>query len=336
MINIYDYFNSRDIAAHCRKIDHTFTATETAYLIWHSNHHTLADKHKAWREVINSLPDEDFHSSWYDSAKQTLHSFLEDYMHLQSEFIEDFCETKENHIYTYSTLPKYHDQYCSANIAFDSYKACLEALRIYELRNDIHDEIAKVMITRQKVYSTAIALREAQMPEHIIFDKHLEILDIEPDFDADGKRLFAPIHGFYDMWVVIPTPFCKGDIVADVNTYVDGTQRHLPFILDRIPYWKKGAVNGIDSWNEANCLLHTDLGWTDMQEGVLFQDGKGEIYWDHAFHYLNLEYYRDELKGMEKLLRAVSDAIQGKITMADLLKSHSVTLMEQHIKNVNR
>ena len=57
-MNIYDFFNSRDIAAHCQKIGHKFTATEMAYIVWHSNHHTLADKHTAWQEIIDTMPDE--------------------------------------------------------------------------------------------------------------------------------------------------------------------------------------------------------------------------------------------------------------------------------------
>ena len=116
-MNIYDYFNSRDIAEHCRNIKYKFTATETAYLVWHSNHHTLADKHHAWQEIIETLPDETFRSNW-DFDHHTLHSFLQTYMRLQNEFVKDFCTTKEAYIYTYATKRKYEDDYRLDDIFF--------------------------------------------------------------------------------------------------------------------------------------------------------------------------------------------------------------------------
>ena len=327
-LNIYDYFNSRDIAEHCRKIAHPFTAVETAYLVWHSNHHTLEDKHEAWQEIIDTLPDETFHPNW-DFDDHTLHSFLRTYIRLQNEFIADFCTTKEGYIYTYSTLYKRHDQFMPDDIFFDSYEACLNALKVNELDDDTYDEIAKVKITRYRLYSSHISFRDAQEPESIVFDKQLRPIDIAPVCVSEGeKRYLSPSYGFYEMWVAIPTPFRKGDIVMDVDIYDDQCRKHLPFILDRIPYWRKDADNGDNCEQEVERLLNWGVDWTDMQEGVYFQHDNGEIYWDHAFHYLDLEYYRDELVGTEKFLQTVSGAMQGKIGVEELLRSRNIILME--------
>ena len=335
-LSIYDYFNSRDIAEHCRKIAHPFTAVETAYLVWHSNHHTLQDKHEAWQEIVDTLPDEDFRSNW-NFDDHTLHSFLRTYMQLQNEFIEDFSITKEGYIYTYSTLYKRHDQFSPDDIFFDSYEACLNALKVNELDDDTCDEIAKAKITRYKLYSSYVSFRDAQEQESIIFDKKLRPIDIEPAYVSEGeKRYLNPSYGFYEMWVAIPTPFRKGDIVMDVDIYDDHCKKHLPFILDRIPYWCKDADNGDDCEQEVERLLNLGVDWTDMQEGVYFQDQNGEIYWDHAFHYLDLEYYRDELVETEQFLLAVSNAMQGKISTEALLYSHHAILMEHHTAELRK
>ena len=335
-MNIYDYFNSRDIAEHCRNIGHRFTAIETAYLVWHSNHHTLTDKHNAWQEIIDTLDDEEFRSNW-DFDNHTLHSFLQTYMRLQNEFIDDFRTTKEGYIYTYATMRRREDYYSPDGIFFNSYEACLSALKTNELDDDPYGESAKAKITRHRLYSYPISFREAQEQESIVVDKQMHLLDIEPMCESEGKRRFlGPSYGFYEMWVAIPTPFRKGDIVTDVNVYIDYTQRHRPFILHRIPYWRKDADNGDDCTAEVERLLNLSVDWTDMQEGVYLQDDNGEIYWDHAFDYLDLEYYREELQGTEKFLSAVSSAMQGKISAEELLRSHSIVLMENYVTEMRR
>ena len=333
---IYEFFNSRDIAEHCYKIGYQFTTIETAYIVWHSNHHSLEEKHNAWNEIINTLPDEQFRSNW-DFEGYTLHSFLRTYMCLQNEFIKDFCTTKERYIYSYATLQKYEDCYRPDDIFFDNYDACLDALKTNEIDDDTYDEIAKVKISRHKLYSSRVSFRDAQEQESIIFDKKLCPFDIEPAYESEGeKRFLSPANGFYEMWVAIPTPFHKGDIVMDVDVYIDYTKRHRPFILDRIPYWQKNADNGENCATEVDRLLKLGVDWTDMQECVYLQDSNGEIYWDHAFNYLDMEYYREELCGTENFLTAVSSAMQGKISVEDLLRSHSIVLMENYTFETRR
>lgn len=329
-MDICAFMNSRDIAEHCRKIHYQFTAIEAAYLVWHSNHHTLEEKHAAWREIINTMPDENFRPNW-DFDNHTLHSFLRTYMRLQDEFIEDFCTTQKGYIYTYSIQHKRDDQFRPDDIFFDSYEVCVDALKVNELDDDTYDEIAKARITRYKLYSVPVSFREAQQEDTIDLDKQLHILDIIPNAVSEGERRFlSPCYGFYEMWIAIPTPFCKGDIVIDVDAYEEYSEKHLPFILESIPYWPRNADNGEDYAEQIKHLLEIGVDWTDMQEGVYFQDSNGEIYWDHAFHYLDLEYYRGELEGIKRFLLAVSNAIQGKISHEDLLRCHSLILTEQY------
>ena len=323
-MNIYDFFNSRDIAEHCRKIEYRFTAVELAYIIQHSNHHTLGQKHEAWQEILDSFPDEGLYPAW-DFEGHTLHSFLRTYMRLQNEYITDFCKTNAGYIYTYSTLQRYDAQYSCDNIFFDSYEACLDTLKENELDDDPYDEITKAKITRHRLYSSYVAFDDTQEQESVIFNKKLQILDVDPAVEQDDKRIFlSPCYGFDDMWVAIPTPFQKGDVVMDVNVYKERTIKHLPFVLDRIPYWKRNAVNGDSCEAEIKRMLENGADWIDMQELAYFQDSNGEIYRDHAFNYLDLEYYRDELLGSEKLLAVVSDAIKGRADIAELLKNHSI------------
>lgn len=337
LFDIYEYFNSHDIAEHCRNVNYKFSATETAYIVWYSNHHTLADKHHMWQKIIDTMPDELFHPNW-DFNGHTLHSFLRTYIQLQNEFIEDFCKTKDKYVYTYSSLYRYDVQYSPDDIFYDSYEACLHDLKVNVIDDDDYNEISKVKINRHRLYSSHISFQEAKETDSVIFDKQLCPIEIEVsnyETDGDGKFL-GPSYGFYEMWVAIPTPFKKGDIVADVDVYDSRTKKHTPFILERIPYWRENADNGDDCEEQIEHLMNIVVDWTDMQEGVYLQGDDGEIYWDHAFHYLNLEYYREELLGTEKFLLAVSSAMQGKITTEELLRSHNIILMEQYATEMRK
>ena len=336
-MNIYDFFNSRDIAAHCRNIGYEFTAVEAAYLIWHSNHHALTEKHKAWMDLIDTMPDEPLEPKWSDEKKYTLHEFLHTYMDLQNGYIRDFCTTREDYIYTYETMRRNDNDYSPDGIFFSSYETCVNALKANEMDDDPYDEIVRAKIIRHKVYSGCAAHCEAQEQEAIIYDKQLRPMELDPAEKQEGEmKLLCSCYGFYEMWIAIPTPFRKGDIVTDVDTYDGYPKKHVPMILERIPYWKKNADNGDDSEAQVKRLLKLGVDWTDMQEGVYFQDWNGEIYWDHAFHYLDLEYYRDELVGTERLLLAVSNAMQGKISVEELLRSHSIILMENYASEMRQ
>lgn len=76
-MNIYEFINSKDIRLHCEKSGHTFHSIESAYLIYQSQNHTLSEKHTAWWEVIETMPDmvieKRINCPHYDS----LHDFFE-------------------------------------------------------------------------------------------------------------------------------------------------------------------------------------------------------------------------------------------------------------------
>ena len=335
--DIYEYFNSRDILEYCSKIKYDFSCIEAAYLVWHSNHHTLVEKHIAWQIIIDTMPDESFHRNW-DFNGHTLHSFLKTYMDLQNEFITNFCTPSTDYIYTYSSSQYPNDEYDFDNIFFNSYEACVTSLKKYIVDSNPYDEITKVKISRQRLYSSSTSFDEAISSESIIFNKHLQILDIEAsnrETEKDNHFLLPP-HGFYGMWVAIPSPFKRGDIVTDINSYDKNAKKHTPLLLERIPYWKCNAENGDDCTEHIEQLLNIGVDWTDMQAGFWFQDNNGEIYWDHGYDYLDLEYYRDELVGVETFLFAVSSYMQGKIRIEELLQAHSVILMENYAKEMKQ
>ena len=59
ILNPYDYINSSAIRHYWEETGYTPSVVQTAWLIWQSDHHTLAEKYDAWAEIL-SLPDADY------------------------------------------------------------------------------------------------------------------------------------------------------------------------------------------------------------------------------------------------------------------------------------
>ena len=55
-MHIYSFIPSRDIAAHCHALGHKFTPLEQAVIIYHSKK-PLIERHVAWQEIIDTMPD---------------------------------------------------------------------------------------------------------------------------------------------------------------------------------------------------------------------------------------------------------------------------------------
>ena len=54
---VYEYINSKATREHLTKLDYQLTPVQCAFLVWQSGWHTLRQKHEAWRDIIESMPD---------------------------------------------------------------------------------------------------------------------------------------------------------------------------------------------------------------------------------------------------------------------------------------
>lgn len=320
-MNIYDYFNSRDIAAHCKSINHNFSGLEMAYIVWHSEYHTMAQKHSAWQEIIDSIPDEKLpKGSWVDD--EMLHPFLKRYIKMEQDFLKNFPTSSDGVVFSYELNGSYDQCYIEDDHLYFDYHECLKSAA--ETVADRIDTVLGVRIVKRKICNSAEEDSERQI---IRMNAKLQVMEIDEyvhkEEDSDDWRLEDAFMGF---WVMIPTPFKYGDIVTVNNLPGEANE---PCVLSWIPYWTKGE-RGADYTKTVNRFLDGYGDCSDMSTGIYKQDDAGEIYSDHGPNYLFLEYYRDELKSKQRLLLAVSNYLQDRIYLDDLLRSHSVLLLEDY------
>lgn len=133
MLDIYSFFNSKDIGELCRSIGHKFTPAEMTAIIYKSNK-SLEEKHEAYQKIIDDFPDMPMpihiptieeQREWYRELNETppllppvkldtvyvpsrqtaesLHAYLKEWMEWEKQLQKDFL----------TTLPDTFDPYAS-------------------------------------------------------------------------------------------------------------------------------------------------------------------------------------------------------------------------------
>ena len=327
--NIYEFFNSKDIADHCKSIGHTFSALEMAYIIWFSERHTLEEKHRAWQYLIDNYPDEEIpEGKWLDDSgelvrkERSLHKFLQHYIEIEKQFLEDFVKTQDGYIYDYAIMYSGEDRYQSDEVLYDNYDTCFAALR-----EDMCKYSVGARISRRKL---CVVPGVTDVDEELIhLNSNLGVTLIN-SMNLDEDWIMKD--GFSDMWFHIPTPFRHGDLLT--YTCADNRKRH-KFVLLHIPYWEENERGRSMKWYTDH--LAKDGGdWADMQTSIYKVDEYGNVFWDHGPNYLFLEYCRDKPEGDERILLALSSYLQNKISLEGFLRAQKILISERQAMEIRK
>lgn len=307
-MDVYEFFNSKDIATHCKNIGHKFTAMEMAYLVWRSNHHTLVEKHEAWQEIIDTMPDEPF----FEDCYIPLHSFLRVYIKMQNKFIRNFRSASKNRVFSFVLTGSNKTN----EVFWDSYDTCLDVAKTWLAECSDDNGITGVTITKHLKRDNTIRW---WYDEAICLNRDLSVMDIVPakkDYDPDDERFYLdgePI--FQEMQITIPSPFRKGDIVVNVNNIACSDQ--CPLVLDEPTV---SASEHMESGGGAEYMYRLMDGW--------FEDEIGSAYKNIGFDFLDLEHAQIQPDFYKSFLYAMSRYLKGEITLSRLLDDHAWALLD--------
>ena len=124
-----DYMSFRETQEHWKKIGYAPSAAEIAWLIKQDKSLTLEEKHKAWTEIITTIPDCDFDcGDIYEEANiESVHNFISAYIELEKRLTEQFFKKESNAVYMYKFWSDVEKNWCGENGAlyadFDEAKA---------------------------------------------------------------------------------------------------------------------------------------------------------------------------------------------------------------------
>ena len=317
---IYDYINSADERRYLREINYRFTSDETAWLISECDHLTLAERHSAWKKVIDTMPDCQLHSPHFNSCGNSrvymLHETLKKIMEYESTLLSEFFSPDSNHVYQfeiYSDDPKTQIKVAHSCMVFSDYQSCLDFAK-----NEL-DDCSDVPVFSVAVYRQCIA-SDARICVILDNSGNFEVkscsMDGKDSYDQSDPDSEIPFI-FSDLWFCFPSPFQKGDIVWCRNPqsgYVDG-----PLVLDDTTSMRcaeRPGYRGSDS--------------TDMNVAGYYLGTDGMLYYDVNFNYMNYEFYpQDRLTGRERVLKTVSSFLKNRISVDLLVNSYISILLSE-------
>ena len=317
-MDIYSFIHSKDIEAHCRKIKHEFTPIESAYLIWQSAKYSIEEKHKAYRELIETTENRAFTK---ESRQYRLHNFLEQYMEVENKLLDIFYDSGD--AAAYSTWVYWQDgAYDRESELYATFCDCISAWRDDW---DEEDHVVKTYVYKQWLRSRenpkGKQMRAQLLPDGEKISKLLVYNDI---LSEEEMNLFLLFESF---WIYVPVPFQKGDIVyAPWSQIGFCPSDYIPGVLEQICYQDKD-----EEWIECR-KQRADS--SDMTAWCYFFVDDGRVYYECMHDYLSLEYYPKELTGKERVLQPISSYMKGEIDAELLLKAHQIILGEERIADL--
>ena len=130
-MNILRFVNSKDIREHLRNIGYEFNSLEAAWLIYQCHDATIDEKHKAWNELIEKMPDCTVTERLNTVPQDSLHAFLRQYMELEDKYLNEFYDEKHADTFDYNKLFVYKFKYIykdGTEYEWDTVFSCFDAL----------------------------------------------------------------------------------------------------------------------------------------------------------------------------------------------------------------
>ena len=294
--NIYNFFESSDIAEHCQKIGHVFSPLDMAILVNISSK-SIKEKHAAYKTIINDYPDTPIHKTLHYDAMDSLHGILRELITWEESKINDFYTTGKDILYrqhirfieSYNTFE--HHMYRYDNCYSSAEKALSAVRESYDFKED---RVYKIGLVKEYI--------DTDEQFYVWVDFNGEITSISPPTSSDNPPIDFNLIFFH-----LPVPFEKGDLVT---MEYDGKPR----ILVDIPHW----YTGNRPYEE---FLSGKFGdGSDMLGRYYYIGENGTLENDHGITDLHMiRYFTGELKGQERFLKYLSQYIKNKDESIDWL-----------------
>lgn len=310
-MNIYRFINSQDIREHLKEIGYAFSSLEAAWLIYQCRTASLAEKHAAWQEIIENMPDCKIEERLNTQPRESLHAFLKEYMEFQNKCKEEFYRADGHAIYQYRCVYNDSGDWCDGETVFSSFDACCQAIQTEE------EDVRKIAVRKRRV-DESFYLEGIMLPDKTLLSVEPSRIDNEYEYDLYRQS-------FDGFWFDFPVPFQKGDILWDPAR--EGGFCGGPFVMEGI------ALEGISSERaKENLRKHGDN--SDMNAwGIFQQEEDGVIYSEVTWNYMDCEYYRGELTGKRRILTALSNFVKGRIDVCLFARAYHQILAEERAKD---
>lgn len=203
IVDEYSLINSLSIGKYCRKTKHKFNTEELAVLVYRNKSMSIDEKISMYENLIKNYPDMEvikrINCKHYESVRELISGEVKRLQNLKTNFLKH----EENVVYFFNA-------YYESTREWDKYIAT---------KNNIvktYEEIDELIAQDIKEYEDIIAYNVSK--KYLNCDKPI----ITAEFQViNNKRILNNIYdsknNFLDIdniYIKIPTPFKKGDILA--------------------------------------------------------------------------------------------------------------------------
>lgn len=315
-MDIYSFINSLDISEYCRKIKKIWTPFEMAVIIGISKR-PMSEKLTAWRWLIMDYPYMSTPEGYHHESYPSLHKKLE-----QAIAYEEVYEKR-----AFAVLKQHdRDAVYSYKIDGSDWKSVFTDfdLAFSYIKNHYECEEAHT-IQVKKFFLNDADNKKGGIQACLDYDGSLISIDIYASEELREKWFSDVAYGASlifsdDFYVIIPTPFKRGDILTIKNYFMG--KEPIIFVLNSIDYDDPKA-------NEKRLRYEGDS--TDMTAGGYFMGGDGILTQELIIPYSDCEYYRGKLEGENRLLQYISWYLRDEIALPALLIMCSRIMLEHHI-----
>ena len=303
-MDIFRFINSRDIREYLKIRNYPFTSLEAAWLIYQCRCATIKEKHEAWQELIQTMPDCAVAERPHTAHHESLHQFLKEYIRTEDEILDWFFRNEKDAIYNCEFWE--YAMWCPGGEYFDSFQKCLKAYTDRRL-GKMTFKITKEIVNSGQSTS-------------VVFSADNEPVKFDTSWYPEGgdEILYGVLGGLeFDF----PTPFTKGDILCESEVYeMNPSLRADLFVITDLPACSKN-----ESYRDG-CR---------MKVWGFFLKYDGTLQYEDMYNYMNLEYFRGELSGKKRILKALSNHIKGEIDVGLFANAYHKILCEEYAKSQN-
>lgn len=299
---VMGFLNSNAVRNHLKEINYQFNAVEAAYVVYWSRTKSTVEKLCAWTRIINELPDARDGMDRYlflrngpEKKDLSLHEVLHEYILKVVASLDGFFSLKNGCYYQSYMTSSSGKTWGDWGNAYSGADLCIaDALEEWE------DEEEDLVLWVRK----GCLFNKDRRPNEVMLRNNVLV---SADVFEDTPTRFEDIDYFFkSLWLPIPCPFKKGDIVYD------------PADSNSISSFCGGMMVVTSTSYERYCeTKHRGADNTDMSIYGYFQREDCSIYHEVTYDYLNMEYAPSEmLTDKSRVLLAVSRLLRGEIDVA--------------------
>lgn len=304
ILNVYDFFNSPDVAEYCQSIGHAFNAFECAVMINQSDRRTLAEKHAAYRAIVGEYPDMEIRSGNNHRRIESFHSALGDIVAYEQHQAERFLSPERGAVYQATVSGR------DSGLFTNYEKSLADALEDIKSEEKTAEHAQLSLCKNYPDSERWIAARLSPLGE-IMSLRHSDAM-----FEDSGVETYL-----LESYIDVPVPFQRGDLV-EVGDYA-----HL-FGRSPAPYGGVYVLKDIcrNHVRNSEMIYRGDL--MDMTANV-FYESHGTVRCECIHFYPDLRYCRRELEGETRMLKYVSLFLKEEICACTLLKVQKFLLLDE-------